>query len=344
MKQSEKDDLFAAHLPGVLAYHQKMLADGVRNRLLYKAIKQHVTSDTAFLDIGAGTGVWAILAAKLGAKRVVAVEIEECLMPVIYKLAKENGVADKIEIIHANANDLNIRGKFDVIVCELFGSDAIGLETVRSFVYVRDRFLAPAGVLIPQKLALMAAPLHFKHSLDRVATGLPLTTEFFKSTRLNYGLNLGLAERNGILLLAEPMKLVEIDFREIKEAPSLENLTATWNVKKLKKANAILTYSQSTFTNAIKLDSLDSQSWSASVIEFTPFEWKSGELQYNVSLNTQIGKWSVSLISHPEVKPQTFSPIFAFTRIRMAQQTTPHLKIQPHKTPSIKTNSKAEKK
>ena len=126
MNKKEKDDAFAAHLPGVLNFHQTMLADGVRNKLLYKAIKQHVNTETSFLDIGAGTGVWAILAAKLGAKRVVAVEIEECLIPVIYKHAQENGVANRIEIIHANSNDVKIRGKFDVIVSELFGHDAIG--------------------------------------------------------------------------------------------------------------------------------------------------------------------------------------------------------------------------
>jgi len=89
MKKSEKDEKFAAHLPGVLNYHQNMLADGIRNKLLYEAIRRNVTSGTSFLDIGAGTGVWAILAAKLGAKRVVAVEIEECLIPIIYNTPRK---------------------------------------------------------------------------------------------------------------------------------------------------------------------------------------------------------------------------------------------------------------
>src|SRR5882757_4562649 len=126
MKKQEKEELFAAQLPNTLHYHQKMLMDGVRNKLLFEAIKNHVTSETNFLDIGAGTGVWAILAAKLGAKRVVAVEIEECLIPIIFRHAQENGVAHKIEIIHGNSDHVKIRGKFDVIVSELFGSDALG--------------------------------------------------------------------------------------------------------------------------------------------------------------------------------------------------------------------------
>ena len=67
--KKERDDHFAALIPGVLNYHALMLADGLRNQLLYKAIKQNVNAETNFLDVGAGAGVWAILAAKLGAKR-----------------------------------------------------------------------------------------------------------------------------------------------------------------------------------------------------------------------------------------------------------------------------------
>jgi len=331
MRKSEKDEKFAAHLPVLLHYHQMMLADGVRNKQLHKAIKQNVTSETNFLDIGAGTGVWAILAAMLGAKRVVAVEIEECLIPIIYKHAQENGVADKIEIIHANSNDVKIRGKFDVIVSELFGNDAIGVETVKSFVYIRNRFLAPNGVLIPQKLAMLAVPVYYDRSINDLPADLPLTTQFLKSIKFNYGQNLTLADRQNIEFLAEPQKLVEIDFRTVDEAPALQNLSLTWKVEDLSKANGIVTFNQSIFTDDIEMDSFSSQSWGASLNEFVPFEPRSGELRFGVTYDAKQGNWSVSLPSHPELKPQNFSPVFAFTRIRMAQQMTPHRKFKPSK-------------
>ncbi len=331
MRKSEKDEKFAAHLPGLLHYHQMMLADGVRNKQLHEAIKQNVTSETNFLDIGAGTGVWAILAAMLGAKRVVAVEIEECLIPIIYKHAQENGVADKIEIIHANSNDVKIRGKFDVIVSELFGNDAIGVETVKSFVYIRNRFLAPNGVLIPQKLAMLAVPVYYDRSINDLPADLPLTTQFLKAIKLNYGQNLTLADRQNIEFLAEPQKLVEIDFRTVDEAPALQNLSLTWKVEDLSKANGIVTFNQSIFTDDIEMDSFSSQSWGASLNEFVPFEPRSGELRFGVTYDAKQGNWSVSLPSHPELKPQNFSPVFAFTRIRMAQQMTPHRKFKPSK-------------
>src|SRR4051812_25376952 len=80
--RKERDEHFAAAIPGILNYHGLMLSDGVRNELLYRAITKNVRPGKSFLDIGAGTGVWAILAAKLGAERITAVEVEESLIPV----------------------------------------------------------------------------------------------------------------------------------------------------------------------------------------------------------------------------------------------------------------------
>ena len=187
--------------------------DGVRNKLIYQAIKKHVTSETKFLDIGAGTGVWAILAAILGAKKVVAVEIEECLIPIIYQHAKENGVADKIEIIHGNSDDVKIRGKFDLIVSELFGGDAFSEATVKSFINLRKRFLAKNGVLIPQKLAMCAVPSKIERSIHDIPADLPIKSDFLKFLKRNYSQHIPLAERPRIKFLAEPQKMVEVDFR-----------------------------------------------------------------------------------------------------------------------------------
>jgi 2-polyprenyl-3-methyl-5-hydroxy-6-metoxy-1,4-benzoquinol methylase len=229
MKQKEKDEQFAAHMPGMLQYHALMLGDAVRNKLLAKAIKRVVNKDTSFLDIGAGTGVWAIYAATLGAKRVVAVEMEECLIPIIFKHAQENGVADRIEIVHGKSDDVKVRGRFDVIVSELFGGDALGAETIKSFIDVRERFLAPGGVLIPQKLEMFAVPAHIDGIASDLPAGLRLKSDFLQAIKLNYPQNMSVVERDRIKFLAEPTKIAEADFRTVAEPPPLANLTASWS-------------------------------------------------------------------------------------------------------------------
>jgi len=343
MTKKEKDDLFAARIPGILKYHQQMLADAMRNELLYAAIKTSVSAETSFLDIGAGTGVWAILAAKLGAKRVVAVEIEECLIPVIHRHAKENGVANKIEIIHGNSDDVKIRGKFDVVVSELFGSDALGAATVNSFINVRERFLAPGGILIPQKLAMFAVPSKIENSVQDIPANLPIKSDFLKSLKLNYATNFSLSERPRIKFLAEPQKIIEVDFRTVEKSSSAENFSTEWELENLSEANAITLFNHSTFTDEIKMDSFNSQSWGTMIYEFQPFEPTSGTIKFNLARNTEKENWSIGLPSHPDVIVQNYAPVFAFTRLKMAQQTTPHRKFNApkiNKTKSKKTRGK----
>lgn len=329
MKQKEKDEQFAAHLSGVLQYHNLMLGDAVRNKLLARAIEQSVTPETNFLDIGAGAGVWAILAAKLGAKRVVAVEIEECLIPIIYKHAQENGVANRIEIIHGKSDDVKIRGRFDLIVSELFGGDAFSTDTVNSFIDLRERFLAPGGILIPQKLTMVVAPARIEGTSQNIPVGLPLKTDFLKTIRLNYSQNISSFEKPRIKLLAEPREIAALDFRTVSEPPTLVNLTAAWQLDNLPEANAIATFNRSHFTDDIEMNSLDSQSWGSVIYEFVPFEAKKGELKFSLTIDAQNGNWSVSVPSSPDTATQTYSPVFAFTRVRLAQKMTPHRKFKP---------------
>jgi len=158
---------------------------------------------------------------------------------------------------------------------------------------------------------------------------LPLSTNCLGSLRLNYSRHLSLGERADVTLLAEPKPLVQLDFRNASEQPKLENLTATWKLNNLKKANAIITFTHSTFTDSIEMDSLGSQSWQPSVEEFTPFNVKKGELMYRATMDPKQGNWSVTVPSDPSLKPQNYSQVFAFTRLRMAQKMTPHRKFSP---------------
>lgn len=336
LTKKQKDDIFAAQLPGILTYHQSMLSDGLRNKLLYEAIKAHVNEETSFLDIGAGTGVWAILAAKLGAKRVVAVEIEEALIPIMFRHAQENGVANKIEIIHGNSDHVKLKGKFDVIVSELFGQDALGERVVKSFASIRNRFLASNGVLIPQKLAMMAAPIRLEKSVDIIPADLPLSCNFLKTLKLNYNQMLSLADREKIEYLAEPKMLIEMEFKTIETAPSLTNLSLTWEMENLSQANAIAVFNQSTFTDEIKMDSFLSQSWGATAYPFQPFTTEKGTLLFNLTMDGTKTMWNVNATNS---KPQNYSPTFTPARIRMAQQMTPHRKVRPPKQKDEKTKS-----
>src|SRR5207249_3487546 len=78
-------------------------ADSARNRAFERALRKHIRPGYSVLDIGSGTGIWAIMAAKLGAARVVAVEREKLLAPIIDRLARNNGVQDIVEIVNQDS-------------------------------------------------------------------------------------------------------------------------------------------------------------------------------------------------------------------------------------------------
>lgn len=332
MKKKERDELFDSHLPGNLHYHQTMLLDGVRNKLLFEAIKAHVTSETAFLDIGAGTGVWAILAAKLGARRVVAVEIEENLIPIIFRHAQENGVADKIEIIHGNIDDVRIRGKFDVIVSELFGGDVFNQKTINSFRNVNNRFLAPNGVLIPQKLTRIAVPVRIAGSTQDIPAEVPVKCEFLKSLRLNYSWNATFFDRQKIKSLAEPKEFFEIDFKNLEDLLPAQQFSLSWHLNNLSECNGFAVYINSTFTDDIKMDNFASQSWAAAIYEFQPFPENSGEIKFDLLADERKTIWTVSVQLNGQTISRTYSPAFAVPRARMAHQSTPYRRVKSVKS------------
>ena len=148
-----------ARLAGALAYQQVMLGDARRNRAFERALRSRVRPGASVLDLGAGTGVWAVTAARLGARRVVAVEREAVLVPVIEALAREAGVSDRVEVVRADARRVRLRREFDVVVGELVGNEAFEEGLVPVFERARERFLRPGGALVPEWLSLVAAPV-----------------------------------------------------------------------------------------------------------------------------------------------------------------------------------------
>lgn len=334
-KKSKKelaDEHFTATLPSVIGFHETMLADGVRNALLTRAITNRVSAGTRFLDVGSGAGTWAILAAKLGARRVVAIEMQEALIPLIFKHAQENGVADRIEIIHGRSDDVRLRGRFDVIVSELFGSSAYGKETVDSFVDLRKRFLAPGGVLIPQKLSLFAAPVHFGMLGRAVPSGVPISTEYVRSIGRNFAVNVALRDREQIELLADPELLSEMDFRSVESSPAFDGIEVEFDVGEIRRVNAFATFDKSTFDDGVLMENFESQSWGTIVYPIAEIDKVgAGRLSFGLRMNDKGSVWTVRVANDNTIPPATYSPALAGARLKMAVATAPHRTVRTRK-------------
>jgi SAM-dependent methyltransferase len=94
-----------------------------RTLALRAALQAVVTPCSSVLDAGCGPlGALAIVAAKLGAKRVTGVDVVP--LDMARALARENGVADKVTFVQADLSDLESeQGPFDVIVGMIYEND-----------------------------------------------------------------------------------------------------------------------------------------------------------------------------------------------------------------------------
>jgi len=78
--------------------HRSMALDARRNQLYREALQQAIRPDSVVLDLGAGTGIHGLMAAKLGAKRVYLVESED-IVAVAEEIARANGLQDTVRCL-----------------------------------------------------------------------------------------------------------------------------------------------------------------------------------------------------------------------------------------------------
>jgi SAM-dependent methyltransferase len=321
MKMSEEqDDHFYTHVQHALLYHKIMLRDEARNVLFYEALKRYVTSETRVLDIGSGSGVWAITAAKLGARKVTAIESDPVMIPIIQAHVRENGVADKVEIIHGNSYEINLRHKYELIISETIGNQAFDESIVVTMIDARKRFLARDGILIPQKLALVGAPGHFEQETG-MPLGVPIKTEYLKN--LAFNITSRVVDKNELRILADPVTLLEVDFREITEEPNFQGLIGRWNLEDVSKANVVALWARSELTDGITLDTWKTICWQAVVCPFKAYELKQGELEFHLNFDAKQYHWTARVTSAPEEKPQSYTPFFAYAKLKSASQFAP---------------------
>eukprot|EP01084_Bolivina_argentea_P219933 372854_1 len=80
--------------------HEEMLKDEVRTGTYMNSIirNKHLFKDKVVLDVGCGTGILCMFAAKAGAKKVYGVEMAG-IAKQAREIVKKNGFEDVIEII-----------------------------------------------------------------------------------------------------------------------------------------------------------------------------------------------------------------------------------------------------
>lgn len=86
--------------------------------LCIQALENVIQQDDAVVDVGCGSGVLSIAAVRLGAKKALALDLDDVAVKVTKENVKMNGLAGQIEVKQNNLLD-HIEGEYDLIVANI---------------------------------------------------------------------------------------------------------------------------------------------------------------------------------------------------------------------------------
>lgn len=142
---------------GGISVHQSMLSDISRNLYFKRAIEAVVNSNAVVADVGTGTGILAIWASKVGAKKVFGIEKDAQIMKLASELIRENQ-AKNIILINNDASKLILPEKVDIIISECLGSFGINSTFIPSVIRFKEKNLKNGGIVIPKIISLVIVP------------------------------------------------------------------------------------------------------------------------------------------------------------------------------------------
>ncbi|MFZ0325136.1 MAG: 50S ribosomal protein L11 methyltransferase [Actinomycetes bacterium] len=142
--------------------HRTMICDQVRTEAFRRAIESMVRPGDIVLDVGAGSGILSMFAARAGAARVYAVE-RTTVAVMAQQLAAANGFGEIIQVIHGDVMEIELPERVDVIVSEWLGGFGIDEGMLVPVIAARDRWLRPGGVMIPQSVTAWTALVHDRY-------------------------------------------------------------------------------------------------------------------------------------------------------------------------------------
>jgi SAM-dependent methyltransferase len=228
IRESAGDDPEAAGLVSELLstqvpkWHFNLVRDVPRNDAFEAALRRAMKPGIRVLDIGTGTGLLAMMAARAGAAEVFACEMNQVVADAAKQVIAKNGFADRIKVLPKPSTQLNaeqdLGGPVDLIVSEIVSNDLLDEAVLPTMEHATAHLLKPGGQLIPAKGSIRVA-LAFdagsgKKCMD-VASGFDLTP-FNYLAEPRYHIH---TTSPDVRLMSEPAEVFVFDFGAADRVP-----------------------------------------------------------------------------------------------------------------------------
>lgn len=134
-------------------WHFEMLNDEPRNYAFERALANAVTEETIVLDIGSGTGLLAMMAARAGAKETITCEMVAPLAELARETIELNGLAGRIVSLNQKSTSLvvgkQMSRKANLLVTETVNCALLGEGIVSSIAHAKANLLTDDAQIIP---------------------------------------------------------------------------------------------------------------------------------------------------------------------------------------------------
>ena len=180
LKAAPEDAKIGSLVSGVLSkdvpqWHFGIVRDEARNAAYEAALQRAVTAQTKVLEVGTGTGILAMMAARAGAQNVIACETVPAIADAAREIIALNGFSDRVRVVAKKSQDLEIDadlgGRADVFVSEIISNRLLGEDVLPVTEHAASMLLKPGAKIIPAR-GIIRVALAYDIELYRERMGM----------------------------------------------------------------------------------------------------------------------------------------------------------------------------
>src|ERR1044072_4359569 len=218
-----------AHCQIIPRWHFEMLNDEKRNVGFAQALSRAITPETIVLDIGSGTGLLAMMAARAGARETITCE----MVPQFAELTRDtvalNGLAERIVTLDGKSTSLVIghqmMRKANLLVTETVDCGLLGEGIVPSIAHARANLLTEDAQIVPCRATVYAmvveSPRLRNLNFVKTAAGFDVSLINHYATACYFPVRLAAFEYTA---LTDPFEVFNFDFANGAIVPAPKTL------------------------------------------------------------------------------------------------------------------------
>ncbi len=219
------EEIAAGYVPmtsEVVPWHFPMMNDTIRNDAYEKALKSALKNGGVVLDIGSGSGLLSMMAARHGATNITTCEEVSMVAEKAKIIIERNGFKDQIQVINKLSTNLvvgiDLPERADILVTEIFDNGLLGENALVAIEHAKKHLLKPNAQIIPSGAKVYAIlidseEIYKNHRVETISNfNLSPFNQFSQFSYTGYHL-----EKMDYRAMSSTTSIFEIDFQKIIE-------------------------------------------------------------------------------------------------------------------------------